>query len=292
MRASRVCAIGVVACASCSLFVSVDGLQNGDAGAADASAIDSSTNDVATDSPIANDAGHDAQSISAYAEAVLSDSPIAYWRLGDTGSIAADATSNHLDGTYGPTASHVQGLIAGDSDGAALFGGVLADGGNVVGIGVPRNALLEPVNAISIEFWMKPLTTNSAEIASYGAQVIAPYQPWDVQLDNNGGETPYSTHFYTSDAGQLHGTTTYLTNTIYHVVATFDGTTLRTYTNGEADGATAALGVLGNYGSSLGLGIGSGALGDYPFTGVVDEVAVYDHELKADRVAAHYSAGK
>ena len=152
--------------------------------------------------------------------------------------------------------------------------------------------MLEPVNAISIEFWMKPLTTNAAEIASYGAQIIAPYQPWDVQLDNNGGNDPFATHFYTSDAGQLHGSTSYATNMIYHVVATFDGTTLRTYTNGEADSATAALGVLGNYGSSLGLGIGSGALGDYPFTGVVDEVAIYDHELKANRVAAHYSAGK
>lgn len=289
MRASRVCAIAVVALTSCSLFISLDGLQNGDAGI-DAGAVDSS----ATDSPIAfdasKDAGNDAQSVSTYAEAVLSDSPIAYWRLGDTGSTAVDATSNHLDGTYGPTASHVTGLIAGDSDGAAVFSGLLPDGGNALGISVPRNALLEPVNGISVEFWMKAFATVPTEIASYGAQVVAPYQPWDVQIDSFG--RPFSTLFYTSDAGQLRGSTTYSTNAIYHIVATFDGTTLRTYTNGEADGATPAVGPLGNYGGSLGLGIGSGALGDYPFTGVLDEVAVYDHELKADRVAAHYSAGK
>jgi hypothetical protein len=279
MRGPLVCAIGAAAVGGCSLFVSLDGLHD------DAPAVDSGTIDAASDASTA-DVGADVQTGSTYAQTVLADSPIAYYRLGDTGSTAVDSTSHHLDGTYTDVVTHAAGLIAGDSDQAALFSGAL-DGGAFPRLYVPRNALLEPSAAVSVEAWIRPLTVD-AEIVSYGPQTGSPFQPYVIQLNN---PSPNGATFFLATVGFFTGTTSIAAGSTYHFVGTYNGSTVVIYLNGVQIYSNGATGMLSDYDGVTGLAIGSGALGEAPFTGEIDEVAIYDHALTVDRVAAHYLAG-
>ncbi|MGH7283556.1 MAG: LamG domain-containing protein [Polyangiaceae bacterium] len=287
MRRVLAWTIAAGALAGCSLFVSLDDLSGG--------ALDGDSGTVdAADAGLPFDASGDAQesdagdaSTQTYEEAVLSDSPVAYWRLGDPGPVAFDKTSNHVDGTYNSAATpgHA-GLITQDSDTAvAVIDGF--DGGTIT---IPANALLEPVNALTVEVWFRPGgSTAIGEIVSYGPQLTPPFQPWDLQINQNGAIR--SILFYTASVGTLESTTNIEAGQTYYVAGTYDGFNLRLYVNGALDATGGNTGALGNYDHEAGLGIGSGFLGAFPFTGVVDEVAVYDHVLSPERIAAHYAAG-
>jgi hypothetical protein len=75
------------------------------------------------------------------------------------------------------------------------------------------------------------------------------------------------------------------------VVATFDGLELAVYANGESQGSqTAAFSIAGAVADFV-VGAEAGGSGNH-LAGTLDEVAVYDHALSADRVRAHYLAGR
>jgi hypothetical protein len=76
-----------------------------------------------------------------------------------------------------------------------------------------------------------------------------------------------------------------------HIVGSYDGATLRLYVNGAAAGA-AAVGTLasGSGPAFIGhLGAEGGSPGIYPFSGSIDEVALYGSALSASRVLAHFT---
>ena len=286
MRGSLPCAIAAAGLAGCSLLVSVGDLQTGsvpsDAGAADANPLD-----AALDAAPLPDA-----STGTYRDEVLSDSPITYYRLDDTGKIMADFASSHLDGTYGPaTVVGAPGLLGPSTvDTAANFIGP-DGGGSIVGASVPRSPKLEVTSAISIEAWIRITKLSDAEIVSYGPQTGPPYQPWSLQYGHNT-DGSYQMQLFGAGLGFLIGQTNLVTDTTYYFVGTFDGATLRIYLNAQVDGLLHANGTaLSNYDHVTGLGIGSGPLGDNPVFAVVDEVAIYDRALTADRITAHYAAG-
>ena len=79
-----------------------------------------------------------------------------------------------------------------------------------------------------------------------------------------------------------------------HLVGQYNGTRWEFYRNGMLVGASRATanGAIQFSPDNVGWGIGARGTGtERFFGGLVDEVALYDHALDADRISAHYSLG-
>jgi Concanavalin A-like lectin/glucanases superfamily len=226
----------------------------------------------------------------AYATAVMTSAPVAYYRLDDNGTTLADATTNHLNGTYGSSVTHhATGLVTGTSDYAASFGGSAASSTTIAT--VAQSSTLQPTSAVTVEAWIKETTAPSGfvDVVSYGDQHG---QGYSLQVSNtnhaafwldlSGGATVF--------AG---GATALSTGTVYHIVGTYDGTTAKIYVNGSLDGSTAQSGTISYSGiGTYGLSIGGGQnTGRNTLAGTVDEVAVYSSALSSTAVTTHYNAG-
>jgi hypothetical protein len=73
-----------------------------------------------------------------------------------------------------------------------------------------------------------------------------------------------------------------------HIVATYDNQTMRLFLNGEEKGSLERPGAVQPSGNRLCLGTYSPGDSLHNFTGVLDEVRLYDRALSAQEVAEHY----
>lgn len=238
----------------------------------DASAVDAS--DAAPDAPLT------------YADIVMSDEPVAYYRLGETTGTAQALGPAGQPGTYGASVARgAAGLIAGDPNLAASLPGYGLDGGTANIVQVPKQPKLEPTAQVSLECWVK-LLYGDATIVTYGggASTNAAYAIF----------TPPDGHpaFFIGTFGFIgEADIEIASSTTNHLVGTYDGSFVRLYVNGVMHFEQAKVGVVGPYNGN---GLGIGGLFDgtaTQATGIIDEVAVYDHALTPERVAAHYAAG-
>lgn len=228
--------------------------------------------------------------IDRYMTAVLADTPQAYLRLNETsGTTATDIGGNARVFTY--TASvvtlGVTGLLPGDSDKAVQ----IASGSPSATYPVLSvdGTWMDATNW-SVEFWMK--TTSGGTVAST--------LPWACR-DDGAGNRMWDLHMAVIADGKMSAqawvvntaTTATSTNRLddgvaHHVVATYDGTTLRLYVDSVLNDSAAVSGANSNVTSEIKLGhhAGAGNLAD----GVMDEFAYYSTALPASRIAAHYAA--
>ncbi len=212
-----------------------------------------------------------------YSQAVLANSPAAYWRLGESsGTNAADSSGNGNTGTYQGGSTLGAGGLVGDGTAAVSLDGVddrvLAN----------DTASLSPTSAVTVEAWVRA-TSFASTPRDYRTIVIKANSYW-LRVDNEGGiQRP---HFYIRDSGNYYaatGNVALSTGTTYHLVGTYDGTTIRIYVNGIAQGSNAHTGPIVD--STIPLVIGGN------WNGVVDEVAVYRSALSGSAVQQHYTAG-
>jgi YD repeat-containing protein len=228
---------------------------------------------------------------SLYAQTVRTTAGLrAYWRLAEaTGTNANDETVNNLDGTYENTPTlGIAGLLIGDSNKAIDLTRTQSER-----VSVADNTLLDPTT-ISLEAWVRP---DSALSAGQSRTIFA-------KSNSNSSDFSYSLAYVRSgiSTNQLSfdvstGTTTDYsvtqtlnTGTKYHIVATYNGTTMRIYVNGAEIGT--GRGKTGNMrNSAQPLRIGAFVSADY-WDGAIDEAAVYSTAMPAATILAHYNAGK
>jgi hypothetical protein len=227
--------------------------------------------------------------VSRYAAAVLADAPIGYWRFEETsGNVAHDSSGHGHDGFYGANVILGQTGLVGEGF-AVRFDGS-ADASPADYVRVLENADLQPSSSVTIECWAMP-TSGDAILVMYGMGDASKPFPYALFLAgatvaaNWAGSTPFP---YVSTDVPPRGVK-------HHLVAVYDGASLRFYRDGVVIGTAAASGPLGDYDTVNGLGIGSDfqVQGTDPrFVGVIDEVAVYSTPLTSQQVAAHYAAGR
>lgn len=232
--------------------------------------------------------------MSAYQGVVEFDEPAAYWRMDD-----AVAANTQLAATVGPPLAGpsvwpaADSLIVGDSGYAAsiassaIFKRAAVNEGDVLD--------LEDLAAVSLELWVKTAATFAgsgagtelvrgpqfgpigSESEILGVRKSATSGAFDFRVNNSAG-TP---HVVTSSVLTPAQT--------YHFVCVVSGSTITLYQNGAAIVAGSWSGVLpGMVGVPYFYveGIGGGP------NVVLDELAVYRYGLSADRVFAHYEAGR
>jgi len=225
-----------------------------------------------------------------YAHEVAASSPSSYWRLGEPSGTTASPYVGAISGTYagGPTLGATSNLTC-DADTAVTF-----DGTNDA-LSMGDNYGFTGTTSFSVEFWYKspsswPGTTQMLVQKSRN-DGSGNRHGWNVSVDT----TP---HFYfqrwhdTNAQVATTNTTTLATSTWYHVVATYDGTTMKLYVNNgtastasDSTSITAATPTTANFGVDLDGGT------FYYVKGTLDEIAVWSGTaLSSGTISTHYNA--
>lgn len=214
-----------------------------------------------------------------YRDVVLCDAPIGYWRLGDPGGVAVDEMQNE-DGQYnGGITQQVMGALAGDADGAAEFPGNNA--------AITFGDVFDLTGELSLEAWIKPDLVDSTY-----RYVIA-----KVQQNNQEGfglyihDTMGITFVVIAGMEFVSSSETeYTPGQWYHLVGTWNGSTATLYVNGVKQTPQFNPVTLINNAEPFKIGAFDDT-GGAGFSGVIDEVAIYDKALPEPTVDAHYAAG-
>jgi hypothetical protein len=233
-----------------------------------------------------------------YPAEVIADSPVAYWRLGEaSGPTALDSWGTN-DGTY----SGIEEFAQPGSDAGAVNTSVDFAGNGSSLVRVPYNpgfnGGLDPNGSWSVEAWVNPDLTAATEGGNFAVPIasvdltqdrsgyffLEQSDGWQLRLGNSGGYLPG----WDGAAGSVGGVAN--SNTWYYLVGEYDGAAGMgyIYVNGVRVKAAAVSGLQNNTEATFNIGDrGDGA----PFTGRIDEVAVYSGILSSNRVQAHFSAG-
>ena len=222
-----------------------------------------------------------------YAAAVIADNPVALWRFGEpAGPVAYDYWGgyNGLDAGTTPVAFGTTGALFNDTNTAASFDGAGTK------IEIPYAAALNPTN-FSVEVWAK-VTGGQG---TYRAVV-------STRDEGSGFEKGFIIYatagnlwsFWVGDGTlwqTLDGPPVVLDEWT-HLAAVYDGQTKYFYVNGMLVGSQ-TIGFVPNDLRPLRIGAGRNEFnpGGYWFTGTIDEVAVYNTVLPAERVQYHYGLG-
>lgn len=215
--------------------------------------------------------------VPSYEATVLADHPLAYYRLGEPSGfpVAVDSSGNSRTGTYEnfPLLAKPP-LIANTANTSADFAT-----GDVV---IPNYTDLNFIGApFTIEAWI-----NVNAFASKNIRVFDKSEAgyplgygFDIGADNIRllGSINFAPSFNLS------------VDTTYYIVGVSNGTgTGYIYVNGSLVSS-------GPYSSSASYEnvahIAVGSDGSSHFNGVIDEVAVYNYALSAERIATHYAVG-
>jgi YD repeat-containing protein len=227
---------------------------------------------------------------SLYAQAVRTTAGLrAYWRLGETtGTTANDETTNNLDGVYenSPTLG-ITGLLTGDSNRAVDFTRSSSER-----VTVADNTLLDPTN-ISLEAWVRPDSSLSfGQVRTIFAKSNSSGSDFSYSLDyrRSGFSTNQLVFSITTTSNTDYTVTQTLNSgTRYHIVATYNGSTMRIYVNGVQVGSgQSKTGNMRN--AAQPLRIGSFWTQDF-WDGAIDEAAVYSTALSATEIQTHYTNG-
>jgi hypothetical protein len=218
------------------------------------------------------------------------DSLVGWWRMnGDL----TDSSGNGNDGTNHGATYTASGKL----------GGAYSFDGDDNYVSTDYN---EEVKTLS--FWMKTNDFDTLK-GQFGQRYDSAEESgnWQMHWDDEGSHNKLRIYAYsdtsmsgwstsanggTTYGGEFVTTTTFETDTWYHVVVTSSGTLLQYYVNGAYDNQKANNFVLGGLSNDDDLIIG-GSFGNenlYPFNGLIDDVMIFNRALSADEIASLYDA--
>lgn len=214
---------------------------------------------------------------------------VAYWRLGEaSGPTTVDASGNGRDGTAAGGVTFGQPGMTPDHNTAVRFDGLTGtiSMGNVVAAAF--------TGAFTVEAWVK-MTATSA-LSMIVSKSAAPAGWGLAEFSGNG---KFQFFAYTSAPAAVFDLQTvaqYNNGLWHHVVGTWTGTTatngVKLYVDGGlAAQATAAAGTVATNAAPLRIS-GWDTVMAGPFSGTVDEVALYSGVMSAAEVMSHYLVGQ
>ncbi|MBI4659190.1 MAG: Ig-like domain-containing protein [Verrucomicrobia bacterium] len=234
-----------------------------------------------------------------YQDNILFDKPLGFYRFEETsGAVAKNSGTTGGDGAYytGDEATPGEGGAPSSPKGTAgprppAFAGFDASNRSASFDGAgewvdTKNRYLNGLRAFSLEYWV--LTTDRV---NQGNRIGIVGQNDAIEY---GYINPTTIQIWTPGGGNLNTTVSFPDNEWHHIATIADGTNLKTYYDGAlvGTGGTAT----SNYGTSTyNVHIGGAGVFDVTgnwFNGNIDEVAIFDKAIPAERIAAHYAAGK
>ncbi|HEX7278699.1 MAG TPA: LamG-like jellyroll fold domain-containing protein [Solirubrobacterales bacterium] len=193
--------------------------------------------------------------------------------------------------TTGPTVNDVSaanndGTINGATGTASgKFGRALSFDGTNDRVDVPDAASLDLSNAMTLSAWVRP-AANTGWRAVLFKERGTTSMAYALYGSNSGGK-PTAENF-TGAVNAVPAPSALALNTWAHVAATYDGATLRYFVNGAQVASKAVTGAMPNTANPLRIG-GNAVYGDW-FSGLIDEVRVYNRALNAAEITADMNA--
>jgi hypothetical protein len=260
-----------------------------------------------------------------YSDVVDFDEPWGYWRLGEekgTQVVNKLRTSKKIVGkgkkrrvrrksrwlsrvvgaevesSSGPTGVYKNnpqvnqpGLILGDPDTAVTF--TPSPATNYVRIPLEQGNTFSDDQVLTVECWAK-ITSDFASVFVAGPSEATANE--STFLLNRGVNDRALFRICYDGAGGLfvsaEGTTTLAVGSTYHLVGTWGPNGANVYVNGALEGTNAGTGPMLAATNNNIIGIaGDWDIGGGLADATIDEVAIYERELTADRILAHYTAG-
>lgn len=226
-----------------------------------------------------------------YKAAVLGDQPAAWWRLGEAPGATVAADERHrFDGLYegGPTlgVAHPLGpqrCHGADDDTSADFDGLVTQPlGQWVDVGDGDALAFDGRAPFSLEAWIRPHNLNTVTRRVFSKE--GPDGGYLIGVRSDG-------LFFSRYVDGIWSTlqAPIAEGDWLHVLATYDGDTMRLYVNGVLAAERASALELPAAREDLSLGAKQGEWRF--FAGGLDELAVYDHALSGDRAYAHWRVG-
>ncbi len=220
-------------------------------------------------------------SASTYASTVLGDAPAIYYRLSDpSGTLAADSSGNARNAYYQstPYTLGVGGALVGDSDPAVTISPNCCNFGQQFGgseVQYRQTAGLASGNAArSVEVWVKTTNFGLQGLAGWGN--TGSLQAFQLAM-LNGNQISVTSG--ANDTALVFASSSTIANGSWHLItATYDGTTLTVYLDGQSLGTGTFAGTLATapnatYGMILGHYFWCG-VGCNQYNGSLDEVAI------------------
>jgi len=210
--------------------------------------------------------------------------PVAYWKLDEnTGVLARDASENNNDGTLGgdgagtdvPTWAH------------GKHGPALSFDADDDYVNIPYSAstlAFDSNDPITIATWIKP--TNSQENNS-GARIVEQGNEIVLRFATDNNNIDFILNSFTND--RVGTTTNSITVDAWnYVVGVYDGTKIKVYINGIENSSVTPTGTYGGDTSDWHLSAASGS----NFSGLIDDVKIYNYARTQAQVAWDYNRGK
>ena len=190
-----------------------------------------------------------------------------------SGTTTADRSGNGNTGTVSNT------TWAGAS--AGKFGNALSFNGTNAWVSVNSSSSLNLTTGMTAEAWVNPTALGNA-----WRTVLLKEQTgnlvYDLYANGSGGTKVPSTEVYVGGAKIVSAAASLATGTWTHLAATFDGSTLRLYVNGTQVSQLAVSGSIATSNGALRIG-GNSIWGEY-FSGLIDEVRIYNRALTAGEI--------
>lgn len=176
---------------------------------------------------------------------------------------------------------------SGRSGSALSFPGMTDDGGTSW-VAVPDSSSLDLTTGMTLEAWVNPATLNGFENVGGLIGVLVkekefPDLCYGLFASSSGGNVPAADVFIDWDQ-TVYGPWQLALNAWTHLAATYDGATLNLYVNGVLVASSPQTGAIATAPGSL--YIGSGEYWGQYFTGMIDEVRIYNRALSQDEIQA------
>ena len=212
--------------------------------------------------------------------------PVTVQNTGPTGLVGAWA----LDEGSGATVvdQSGRGNVGTHANGTWVTGGkynsALSFNGANTWVSVPDSTSLDLTTGMTVEAWVRPSVTGGWRTG------VVKEQPgnlaWGIYTSNAAGR-PSAEVFVAGATRAIEAPTGLPSGVWAHLAATYDGTTLRLYVNGSQAAQLAISGTILTSNSPLRMG-GNGVWGEW-FSGLVDEVRVYNRALSAAEIQGDMS---
>jgi hypothetical protein len=187
-----------------------------------------------------------------------------------SGAVVADSSGNGNTGT-------IESAIW---TSAGRYGSALSFNGVDNRVTIPDSSSLHLAGALTMEAWVKPSTLTGS-----WRTVLLKESPGELcyALYANADTQGPSAHVFINGAeASARSTSTLPTNTWTYLAASYDGTTIRLYVDGTLTLSQTASGPIST--SNDPLRIGGNAIWDEWFSGLIDEVRLYNGALNQTEI--------